>query len=425
VSKALNIALEEGAEYAQVSEVKEDLMEIALRGASIESNQSSSKINVVRVLYGGAWGIASSTKFDKLSLASSALKHAKLARSFYSGVELAEAKVAKGSFKFKEIKPVEEENVKKLLVDLAKSIADELKPAFIEAVFTYEKIIRRIFTSDGGEAIETKSLVDLNVSVAVKGFVASSQIGGIGGLESIEIENITSNLVAKIKNMSRARTLNPLMKVKMPVVLNKEAACAFIHEMIHELEADVIAKKGREEVLQGAEELTIYDDPFSGYGSYAFDDEGVVARKKVLVENGEIVNLLHTRHSAKILDDEPKGNGRGLYTIPKAFASNIIVHSGSWEFEEMIEEMREGFIVEGLIRAEIQGNTIAIFPEIAWYVKRGEIVCPVIVNTVKIAKPLKFVRGVGLSAYERIAYEKSFAISEKVPPILIERARVS
>jgi TldD protein len=423
---SLDFALEKGAEHAQTSKVEADLLEIAIRGPSIECNHSSSKVNGVRLLYDGAWGIASSTRLNCLSLVDLALKQAKLAKSLYSGkVEIAEAKIAKGLFKFKEGKPVDEEEVKMLLVDLTKSITNELGRVFIEAVFTKSKIVRQISTSDGGEASEVKSLVDLTLSVAAKGFVASAQTGGVGGLEVLEgIENSVSEVVERIKSMRKARFLNPVMRgAKMPVVLSKEAACGFVHEVVHGLEADVVVEKGKT-IVRGSEELTIEDNPFTGYGSYSFDDEGVLARVKKLVEEGRVVDLLHTRHTAKIMGEEPKGNGRGLYTIPKAFSSNIAVHSGSWEFDEMVEEIREGFVVEGLVKAELQDDFIAIYPEIAYYVKKGEIACPALINAIKIPSKsaLKYVKGVGLKKYERIAYEKSFATSESTPPVLISAA---
>lgn len=417
-------ALDVSADHIQASEVVETFLEVAFRGSSFETNRSSSVIRAVRVLHNNAWGVSSSSppcSFKKL--AEEAVKQAKLAGEVaVKRVEISEAKLAEGSFEFKH-KGFDVDEVKEMLSDLAGLIAEKVGEAFIEAVFTQNKVRRRIITSDGGDAVETRLFSDLAVSVA-KSFVASTQLGFD---RAIEVGELVEGVVEKLRGMEEAKTLNPLMRgIKVPIILRGEAACAFIHEVVHGLEADIIAEKGRT-ILDGSEELTIFDDPTEGFGGYGFDDECVLARRKPLVKSGVVVNYLHTRQTAKIWGEEPKGNGRGLYTIPKALASNIIVYPGSWEFEEMVEETREGFIVDGLVKAEVQGETVSVYPELAWYVKKGEVRCPTLIRSVKIGlrNSLICVRGVGLKQHERIGYEKSFGVSEKTPPILVESARVS
>ena len=415
---AMDIALERGADFVQISNVRSEITELALRGTSFEFNHNSTSINCVRLLYNGVWGIASSNRENPENLVDLAIKQAKSIKS--EGIELAEAKMAEGVFNFKQ--EVDDEEIKEIIRDLYNTI-----PGFSEIVFVKEVIARRIQNSDGADAVETKSLLSLSISTFAGNSVVSAEVGGIDSkLIENNAENIVENTLSRIRGVSNARILNPLMRgIKLPVILTKEAACAYVHEMVHNLEADVVIERG-ESLYGKSDELTVYDDPsYAGFGFYAFDDEGVLSRRKTLIKDGEVDNYLHTRFTARVFGDEPKGNGRGLYTFPKAFMSNVIVKKGSWTLEEMISETREGFIVEGLVEGKTHKNYVVIFPELAWYIRNGEVRHPAKVESVKIPLNLSLVVGVGKEYFERIAYEKSFALAEVSPPILIEKASLN
>jgi len=45
-------------------------------------------------------------------------------------------------------------------------------------------------------------------------------------------------------------------------------------------------------------------------GSVAFDDEGVLTRKTVIIREGVLVGRLHNRETAAELGEQPTGNGR-------------------------------------------------------------------------------------------------------------------
>ncbi len=394
--------------HVQTTNVRTDVVEIAVRGNSVECNRSSSCFKAVRVA-DRRWAILSTNENNLDELIDKAKI---LASKGGEGVNLADAELAVGDFRFKR-GYFDEESAMELLADLEKTL-----DSFVEAILTYERTFREVKTSDGADAREEKESIDLNVSV-LNGGVASIQIGGIGGLEVIEdkFEFLIDELKGRINGLRKAKYLNPLMRgSKFDVILSKECACAFVHEIVHKLEADV----SRTEIGEGCG-ITVYDNPM-GFGGYHFDDEGVLAKEKCLIDDGKIISYLHTRESAFKYGEEPLGNGRGVFTIPKAFQTNLFVEKGDWKFDEMVEEMREGFVAEGLVKAEIQNDVITIYPEICWYVKNGEILCPAIVNQVRIPvrDALRRIKAVGKEYFERIGYEKGFAISEISPPIEIE-----
>ena len=380
-------------------------VEIAIRGNSVECNRNSSRYKAVRVA-GGRWVILSAN--DDIP---EMVERAKALARSGEGVELADADMAVGEFRLGRGE-FDEERAIELLSDLR----DELG-GFVEAVLMHEEAFREIRTDDGADAREVKVTTDLNVSLFEKG-IASLNIGGLGGLDVVEeeFEFLTEVLRDRAEGLKKAKLVNPLMRgFKFDVILSREAACALVHEISHALEADVAGE------LERGGGITIYDRPI-GFGGYNFDDEGVLAKEKCLVCDGRVLTRLHTRESAFKFGERPLGNGRGIFTIPKALQTNLFVESGDWSLEEMIEETREGFIAEGLIRAEIQRGIVSIYPELGWYVKSGDIESPVLIGCIKLPlrEALRRIKAIGRERFERIGYEKGFAISESSPPILIE-----
>ncbi len=390
----------------QKSSLTSEVVEVAVRGNSIEINRNFGRYSAVRVA-GTRWAIVSANdkKFDEI------VEKAKRLAGSGNEIELADAEMAVGEFRMGK-GYFDEETAVEILKDIEREFGR------VEAILTYEKTLREIWTDDGADAREERVSVDLNVSVMGKG-VASIHIGGLGGLEVLEegFGFLMDELRRRIGGLERAKYLNPLMRgSKFEVILSKEAACAFIHEVVHCLEADVSSVR-----IKDGSEITIYDDP-NGFGGYSFDDEGVVARRKCLVDGGRIISYLHTRESAKRFGVSPEGNGRGLFTIPKAFQTNLVVSPGDWSVDEMIEETREGFLAEGVVRAEICGDYIEIRPELCWYIKGGEISCPAVLRGIRVPlrEALLRVKAIGREVFERISYEKGFPISERSPPIAVE-----
>jgi len=95
--------------------------------------------------------------------------------------------------------------------------------------------------------------------------------------------------------------------------------------------------------------LTIYDDPHhpDGTGSCPYDDEGVVTRKKAVVERGILKNFLVDMYSAKKLGLKPTGNGirASISSLPTSGITNLIVERGALGLEEMLKTPEEVIVV--------------------------------------------------------------------------------
>ncbi|MEW6525046.1 MAG: TldD/PmbA family protein [Spirochaetota bacterium] len=126
-------------------------------------------------------------------------------------------------------------------------------------------------------------------------------------------------------------------------------------------------------------QFTVYDNPLIDFapGSYPFDDEGVPAQNKTLIENGYAKTYIAHLQSAHLLHTNPTGNAsRGYATLPQESFSNIIVEPGTLSFKDMIAQMGTGIIIDQFIgfgqSNTLMGNFSANL-DLAWLVVQGEV----------------------------------------------------
>jgi PmbA protein len=106
--------------------------------------------------------------------------------------------------------------------------------------------------------------------------------------------------------------------------------------------------------------LSLWDDATIAYGvgSYPFDDEGVSGRRLPLVTNGVVTNFLYDLQTAALAGTQSTGNGqRAGGGFPRPDISSLILSGGDVSFQAMVEDMKEGLIVEQVMGAE-QGNLL-------------------------------------------------------------------
>ena len=106
--------------------------------------------------------------------------------------------------------------------------------------------------------------------------------------------------------------------------------------------------------------LSLWDDATIAYGvgSYPFDDEGVSGRRLPLFTNGVVTNFLYDLQTASLAGTQSTGNGqRAGGGFPRPDISSLILSGGDVPFQSMVEDMKEGLIVEQLMGAD-QGNIL-------------------------------------------------------------------
>jgi TldD protein len=138
-----------------------------------------------------------------------------------------------------------------------------------------------------------------------------------------------------------------------PVVLDPILAGVFCHEAFgHLSESDFVYENDRMKEIMvlgsefGRKELNIVDGAaVPGLrGSYAYDDEGVPARKTDLIREGVLVGRLHSRETAGKMGEPASGNARAMdYRFPPIVRmTNTYIEPGEASFEDIIGNIKLG-----------------------------------------------------------------------------------
>ncbi len=109
---------------------------------------------------------------------------------------------------------------------------------------------------------------------------------------------------------------------------------------------------GQEGAVVGSPALTIVDDPLrpGGYASAPFDDEGVAAFTKNVMDNGKLATLLHNLKTAAKAGVQTTGNAAkaGLAGAVHVSHSNLYVKPGESSPDELLRQMGSGLFINEL-----------------------------------------------------------------------------
>ncbi|MCY0860471.1 MAG: metallopeptidase TldD-related protein [Sulfolobaceae archaeon] len=116
-------------------------------------------------------------------------------------------------------------------------------------------------------------------------------------------------------------------------------------------------------------EINLFDDPsYKWSPSFSvFDDEGVKTERKELIGDGFVTNYLGTIFSKY---GKP-GNARGYLPLPDYFT--LVLNGGDWKLDELIEDTKEGVLVNGVKRTELVDGSVRIMPKVVKTLKGEEI----------------------------------------------------
>lgn len=113
--------------------------------------------------------------------------------------------------------------------------------------------------------------------------------------------------------------------------------------------------------------INIVDDPTYawGFGTCPFDDEGSVAQRTPIIENGVLRNYLFDLDNASEYGTTSTGNGfkknmfdKGIDVKASVYPSNLVLLPGEHRFEDMVRSMKRGLIVNQVMGGHT-GNVVA------------------------------------------------------------------
>jgi TldD protein len=395
---AIEEAISLGASFAEVR-LEDTVRELItyVNGRVVALGFQRSRGAGVRVLYGGSVGFASTCDLTREGLRAAAREAVKAAKALAPGDRgLAPHPLRSRVFRLEGVKlhpsqvPLEE---KLELVKRAYKVAKDGGAASATARYGAHYGSVLVYTSEGVEVEVERLVVGVSASVVLReadrvgdGFETH---GASRGFEAFEGEG-SPEAVAE-RALSHARDA---LKASRPpagyltVITRPELTGVFAHESFgHLTEGDFVAAgtsplTGRLGEAIASEEVTIVDAGFDERGGYVLlaDDEGVPARKVVLVERGVLKGYLHSRESAALLGMEPTGNGRA-----QSFAHEVIVRmrntffeAGSWGEEEIVEETKHGLLLDKPAGGQVEEDgTFTFNARIGYLVENGEIKEPV------------------------------------------------
>jgi len=123
------------------------------------------------------------------------------------------------------------------------------------------------------------------------------------------------------------------------------------------------------------EKVTIVDDPHlpNGYNSRSFDDEGVPTRQNELVKNGIVKTFLHNVKTAKKFGAKTTANAGWI--VPHAW--NIVFKTGDYGLDELLEDVKNGILIENTWYTRFQNYRTGDFSTIPrdgiFLVENGEV----------------------------------------------------
>ncbi len=410
--------------YSDRVVLEEVVHEVAFRGDSLEVNRYYGKVLGIRKCINGCWYITSCQGcrgFDELVNRSYLVS-----RTEYCG-GLADAELFNGEFSLGN-DCFDEDTVARVIHELC-SEAKGLGIVKCEVVATFRRISKRLIRNESDEAHELRHLFELEVAgmKSQGGLVRfSSLFRAIVPFRLGDILKLIDNSLGELRrylSISKVPKHLPPYKVgKSQLVLSNEVAAALFHEISHLLDPTYVLSMKYLGIQLGPRELRVYDDPFNPRTpTYrVFDDEGVKTFRRVLIEDGRVVDTHNTRVTAKYVGSKP-GSAYGLFHKPIPFHTTLVIDGGDWRDSEIIEETREGFFIDGTVMATLERGYVRIVPERTYLIRNGELSDLINVKEVKVPLiKLRSISAISRSSLPRISREKDWLVAELAPKIRLE-----
>mgnify|MGYP001413252849 FL=1 len=245
------------------------------------------------------------------------------------------------------------------ILEKINNYARKLDPAVKEVSVSlngnYQNV--EVFKKAGVSLFDSRPLVRLNVNISVekKGKIETGSFG-MGGRYSYNKLLIDKNWITSI-NKAYNQALTKLLAEATPageqtVILGPGWPGILLHEAVgHGLEGDFNRKKTSAfynlvNQSVASDQITVVDDGtiLNRRGSLTIDDEGTPSQNTVLIENGVLKNFMQDRLNARLMNQNPTGNGRrqSYAHIPMPRMTNTYMLKGKYEHEELIKSTKKG-----------------------------------------------------------------------------------
>ena len=391
--KAIKIAQRHGSTYCDIRIESIKKHGITIENGQQEQSQIKSDSGIgIRILYDGAWGFFATSDHTKLEDGIiSAIKAAKATPKRVK-VKLAEIPIRQKTIDYPMQKKPDIDELAKIAFECDSIIRNNSKisKSLVSGLVT--ETSKEFESSEGVKIIQnyTDCTMDL-VATARNTITQSINIteGGRGGLEKLKFvhdyaKEISGNAVLLLDaKLSREE--------KAPLIMNPDFVALLTHEILgHPSEADRVLGKemawaggawwsGMLGQKIGSESLNVIDDPTipGSLGWYEYDDEGVQAQKKILVENGVLTNHMHSRETASIFGTTPNSSMRATSYgfMPLIRMACTCIAPGKYNPDEIIKETKHGYYISDMKvpSIDMKRHNWSISAQYAHRIENGEI----------------------------------------------------
>lgn len=391
-------ALRHGGDFAEVFLEDRRSLGLRLEDGRIEQTSGGREIGAgVRLLAGERTYYAYSDAVDEPGLTAAADAAAAALRTAMAGpalVDLGAARSDPGRHSVR-VPPDSVTIARKAdLVRAADEAARAAGPEIAQATVGYGDTRQEVLVANSlGDLVyddRTRTRFTAQV-VARRGEVIQTGHEAIGGHAGFELlDEATARGVATSAAEKACMMLDsrPAPVGAMPVVLANGFGGTLFHEACgHGLEADAIAKgasiyEGKLGDPVAAPIVNACDDGTlaNGWGSQAFDDEGVATRRTPLIEEGRLTGYLYDRLRAREAGVPPTGNGRrqSYRHVPIPRMTTTYIAGGDASPGEIIAATSRGFYAKSLAGGQVEpasGNFVFGVAE-GYLIENGKVTTP-------------------------------------------------
>ena len=410
IKNVLDLAGLKGVSYADIRVVRRQFEEIEVKNGNVEALTHDEDFGFgIRVLYGGAWGFACSSRVTRGEMERALRKALRVAKASVS--------VQRKPVSFSSAPPVADQYRTPYSVDpFDVSIGDKLglllrseetmrknRKVKISEAFMGSYKTEKTFASTEGSFIE-QELVECGAGIGAtaieegevqirsypNSFRGNFATKGYEWIESLSLPDHAPRVADEAERLLRAK---PCPSKTTTVILDSSQLALQIHESIgHPIELDRIlgseASYAGTSFLKpemvghfryGSERVNVVADATipGGLGTFGYDDEGVPAQRVPILAGGVLVNLLTSRETALRLGTESNGTMRadGWNRIPLIRMTNINLEPGESTLEQMIAETEEGVLLSTNRSWSIDDKRVnfQFGTEIGWEIKAGRL----------------------------------------------------
>ncbi|MBV9616044.1 MAG: TldD/PmbA family protein [Ktedonobacteraceae bacterium] len=378
--KALNIAQQLGASYADVRVMERTGEGIDVKNGRVEgvSSSTSSGFNV-RVIVNGAWGFASSARMDDAEVERVAKQAVQIAHAsaLVSGapVHLSPLPPQRGTYRT----PMRTDpfsvplNQKvQLLLDADAAMRSVKGVALTSGNMEYSRE-RKLFLStegseieqelfDTGAAIEASAVEPESSEIQTRSYPNSfGRQAGTAGYEFIEAMHLPDHGARIGEEAVQLLSAPQCPSGIMTVILDGPQVALQVHESCgHPIELDRVlgmeagfvgksfltTDKLNNNYHYGSDVVNIVADATTpgALGTFGWDDEGVPAQSTPIVTNGIFTGYLMSRDTAPLLGLSSNGCVRAdnWNRLPMIRMTNVSLQPGTWKLADLIADTDDG-----------------------------------------------------------------------------------